>query len=186
MLVRMTEDGRRLGTARIATEVERPAFVSLLRGLGSEGEAGLGKECLDEGGPVLDALEPVLDDDGEPVHVAGSGCGVGAQHHGVIAQRWPVSSIARTWSVKAAGFGATVAGESRSMDGTDRQSRSSASLTGAGASPGANVASNIKAVHSRTCSLRRHDRNRLTTIPPLRSMHTSCVVPFTSAPLARR
>src|SRR5712692_4371088 len=71
MLVRMTEDGRRLGTARIATEVERPAFVSLLRGLGSEGEAGLGKECLDEGGPVLDALEPVLDDDGELVHVAG-------------------------------------------------------------------------------------------------------------------
>src|SRR5258708_15355749 len=71
MLVRMTEDGRRLGTARIATEVERPAFVPLLRGLGVRGEAGLGKECLDEGGPVLDALEPVLDDDGELVHVAG-------------------------------------------------------------------------------------------------------------------
>jgi hypothetical protein len=105
--------------------------------------AGLGKECLDEGGPVLDALEPVLDDDGELVHVAGGGCGVGAQHHGSLpsAGRCPAS---RTWSVKAAGFGATAAGESRSMDGTDRQSRSSASLTGAGASPGANVASNVK------------------------------------------
>src|SRR6266478_1001443 len=53
------------------TEGERPAFVPLLRGLGSEGEAGLGKECLDEGGLVLDALEPVLDDDGELAHVAG-------------------------------------------------------------------------------------------------------------------
>ena len=54
------------------TEVERPAFVpSFLRRLGIEGEAGLGEECLDEGGPVLDALEPVLHDRGELVHVAG-------------------------------------------------------------------------------------------------------------------
>src|SRR6266568_6893334 len=54
------------------TEVERPAFApSFLRWLGVECEAGLGEECLDEGGPVLDALEPVLHDRGELVHVAG-------------------------------------------------------------------------------------------------------------------
>jgi len=42
-----------------------------LQRLGFEGEPSLGKESLDEGGPVLDALEPVPDDDGELVHVAG-------------------------------------------------------------------------------------------------------------------
>ena len=40
-------------------------------GAGFEGEARLGEERLDEGGPVLDALEPVPDDDGELVNVAG-------------------------------------------------------------------------------------------------------------------
>ena len=34
-----------------------------------EGEPGLGKETLDEGWPVLDTFEPVLDDRGELVHV---------------------------------------------------------------------------------------------------------------------
>jgi hypothetical protein len=38
--------------------------------LGFEGESGLGEESVDEGGPVLDALEPVLDDGGELVYVA--------------------------------------------------------------------------------------------------------------------
>jgi hypothetical protein len=33
--------------------------------------SGLGQESLHESGPVLDALEPVLDDRGELVHVAG-------------------------------------------------------------------------------------------------------------------
>ena len=36
-----------------------------------QGQSGLGQESADEGGPVLDALEPVLDDRGELVHVAG-------------------------------------------------------------------------------------------------------------------
>jgi hypothetical protein len=36
-----------------------------------EDEPGLGEEPVDELGPVLDALEPVLDDGGELVHVAG-------------------------------------------------------------------------------------------------------------------
>jgi hypothetical protein len=31
----------------------------------------LGEEPVDQGGPVLDAFEPVLDDRGELVHVAG-------------------------------------------------------------------------------------------------------------------
>jgi len=47
-----------------ATEVERPGSV-IWGGFGFEGEPGLGEEALDEGGPVLDALEPVLDDGGE-------------------------------------------------------------------------------------------------------------------------
>jgi hypothetical protein len=34
---------------------------------GVEGESGLGEESVDEGGPVLDALEPVLDDRGQLV-----------------------------------------------------------------------------------------------------------------------
>jgi hypothetical protein len=38
----------------------------------SEGQSGLGEEPADEGGPVLDALEPALDDRGELVHVADS------------------------------------------------------------------------------------------------------------------
>ena len=53
-----------------ATEVERPAFASSLRWLGVECKAGVAEECLDEGGPVLDALEPVLHDGGELVDVA--------------------------------------------------------------------------------------------------------------------
>ena len=59
-----------IAAAVVATEVERPAFASSLRWLGVECEAGLAEECLDEGGPVLDALEPVLHDRGELVHVA--------------------------------------------------------------------------------------------------------------------
>jgi hypothetical protein len=39
--------------------------------LGLEGKPGLGEEPLDQGGPVLDALEPVLDDRGELIHVDG-------------------------------------------------------------------------------------------------------------------
>jgi hypothetical protein len=34
------------------------SICTSLRWLGFEGAAGLGEECLDEGGPVLDALEP--------------------------------------------------------------------------------------------------------------------------------
>jgi hypothetical protein len=34
--------------------------------LGVEDESGPGEEGVDEGGPVLDALEPVLDDGGDP------------------------------------------------------------------------------------------------------------------------
>ena len=41
----------------------RPAFGALRR-LGFEGQSGLGEESVDEGGPVLDALEPVPDDGG--------------------------------------------------------------------------------------------------------------------------
>ncbi len=41
-----------------------------LRRFGFEAEAGLGEESVDEGGPVLDALEPVLHDRGEPVRRA--------------------------------------------------------------------------------------------------------------------
>jgi len=40
-------------------------------GLRVEGEPGLGEESADEGGPVLDALEPVPDDGGELVNVGG-------------------------------------------------------------------------------------------------------------------
>ena len=36
-----------------------------------EGEPGLGQESVDEGGPVLDVLEPVPQDGGQQVHVAG-------------------------------------------------------------------------------------------------------------------
>jgi len=36
-----------------------------------EGESDLGEELLDEGGPVLGALEPILDDRGELAHIAG-------------------------------------------------------------------------------------------------------------------
>jgi hypothetical protein len=36
-----------------------------LRWFGFEAESGLGEESVDEGGPVLDAFEPVLDDRGE-------------------------------------------------------------------------------------------------------------------------
>src|SRR5215468_3525173 len=43
--------------------------VRYLGRFGLEGEPGLGEEALDEGGPVLDALEPVLDDRGELAHV---------------------------------------------------------------------------------------------------------------------
>ena len=53
----------------VATEVEEPAFGPLRR-LGFQGQSGLGQESVDEGGPVLDPLEPVLDDRGELVHVA--------------------------------------------------------------------------------------------------------------------
>jgi hypothetical protein len=41
------------------------------RGPGFEGQSGLSEEPADEGGSVLDALEPVLDDGGELVNVAG-------------------------------------------------------------------------------------------------------------------
>ena len=39
----------------------------VLRWFGFEAESGLGEESVDEGGPVLDALEPVLDDRGQLV-----------------------------------------------------------------------------------------------------------------------
>ena len=45
-----------------------------LRWFGFAAEAGLGEESVDEGGPVLDAVEPVLDDRGQPL-----GCAAGAQ-----------------------------------------------------------------------------------------------------------
>src|SRR5271157_5727438 len=47
------------------------SICTSLRRLGFEGEAGLGEEPVDEGGPVLDALEPVFHDRGELVYVAG-------------------------------------------------------------------------------------------------------------------
>lgn len=118
------------------------------------------------------------------------------------------------------GFGVTAAGSSRSMDGTDRHSRSSASasahacagvtgaalssvpdskdivttgeslfrsaVTGAGAAPGANLASNDKAVHSRVGSPRRVDRNCPPTSLRTRSMRTSCVSFLITGPRARQ
>jgi hypothetical protein len=53
---------------RVITEPERPGLG--LRWFGFDAESGLSQESVDEGGPVLDALEPVLDDRGELVHVA--------------------------------------------------------------------------------------------------------------------
>ena len=38
---------------------------------GFEGESGLGEEPADERGPVLDALEPIPDDGGQLIDVAG-------------------------------------------------------------------------------------------------------------------
>jgi hypothetical protein len=38
--------------------------------VGFETQSGLGQESVDEGGPVLDALEPVPDDGGELVRIA--------------------------------------------------------------------------------------------------------------------
>jgi hypothetical protein len=52
------------------TEVERPRSDPLWR-FGVEGESGLGEEAIDEVGPVLDALEPVLHDGGQMVDAVG-------------------------------------------------------------------------------------------------------------------
>ena len=41
-----------------------------LRWFGFEAESGLGEESVDQGGPVLDPLEPVLHDGGQLVHGA--------------------------------------------------------------------------------------------------------------------
>jgi hypothetical protein len=41
--------------------------------LGLEGKPGLGEEPLDQSGPVLNAVEPVLDDSGELGYIAGPG-----------------------------------------------------------------------------------------------------------------
>ena len=58
---------------------------------------------------------------------------------------------------------------------TAGKSLSRSALTGAGASPGASLSSNDKAVHSRTGSPLRAERSRFTTSPRSRSMHTSWV-----------
>jgi len=60
---------------------------------------------------------------------------------------------------------------------TTGESQSRSALTGAGASPGANLASNDRAAHSRTGSPRSADRNRFITSPWPGWMRTSCVVP---------
>jgi hypothetical protein len=49
------------------------AEVWLLRRLRFEGEPGLGEEPVDEGGPVLDALEPVPDAPDGPIRSGGPG-----------------------------------------------------------------------------------------------------------------
>ncbi len=48
------------------------SICTSLRRLGFEGEAGLGEEPVDEGGPVLDALEPGTDGLGDPVSAVAS------------------------------------------------------------------------------------------------------------------
>ena len=46
------------------------ASIWASRWLGFQGQSGLGQESVYESGPVLDPLEPVLDDSGELVHIA--------------------------------------------------------------------------------------------------------------------
>jgi hypothetical protein len=52
------------------TELERPRS-EIYGGSGVQAESGLGKEPVDERGPVLDALEPVPDDGGQLIGAAG-------------------------------------------------------------------------------------------------------------------